>query len=260
MSTLRQMMLLGLLLGAIPCWATQTSWRLCHEDNEAYPWVLKDKEGLYPVMARLAAKRSDSHIELVAMPWKRCFAEMKAGQIDGVLGAGFLPERCKMGVYPGEACKPDPALRLYIDRYMLYRNKQSTLLWDGLNLKNYRKPIAVQPGFVVSRLLRQSGVATDESDKSPYQILRKVSAGMVDGALLQAPSADPLLLQVAEFGSTIQRHPIPFRVYPTWLIISHQRYESDTAQVKALWQTFVQVRDSAEYQAAKHALGYSEPD
>ncbi|HEY9103259.1 transporter substrate-binding domain-containing protein [Chitinimonas sp.] len=240
--------------------AAQPHWKLCHEDNEVYPWILKEREGLYATLARLTARRTQSEIELVGMPWKRCLAEMQAGTIDGVLGAGFLAERCKQGVYPGGACQPDPSLHLYYDRFMLYRAKQAHLHWDGQVLRDYRKPIAVQPGFVVARLLKQSGIPTDESDKSPYQILRKVSAGMVDGAILQAPAADPLLQEVTDFGSTIERDPIPFRVYPTWLMISHQRYRANATLVQALWQAMAQARDSGEYKAAKLALGYNEPD
>lgn len=249
-----------LLLACSSALAAQPHWKLCHEDNEVYPWILKDREGLYAALARLTSRRTQSQIELVGMPWKRCLAEMQAGTIDGVLGAGFLAERCKQGVYPGGACQPDPTLHLYYDRFMLYRAKQARLHWDGKVLHDYRKPIAVQPGFVVAKLLKQSGIPTDESDKSPYQILRKVSAGMADGAVLQAPAADPLLQEVADFASTIERDAIPFQVYPTWLMISHQRYRTDAAQVKALWQAMAQARDSSEYQAAKQALGYNEPD
>ncbi|GLR13308.1 hypothetical protein GCM10007907_20980 [Chitinimonas prasina] len=240
--------------------AAEATWRFCHEDNETYPWIMKDREGLYATMAKLAAKRVDARIELVWLPWKRCLADVKNGVMDGVVGAGFLQERCEIGVYPGEPCKPDTAQRLYIDRFPLYRNRASTLGWDGQKVIGQRKPIAVQPGFVAARMLKQMGAQVDETDKEPYQILRKVSAGMVDGAILQAPVADPLLKEVADFGATIERLPISFQEYPTYLVVSHQRYKADPKRVKAIWQAFVQARDSNEYQAAKASLNYNEAD
>ncbi|QDQ28877.1 hypothetical protein FNU76_22385 [Chitinimonas arctica] len=259
MTPLRLILATALLLAAGSASATESAWRFCHEDNETYPWILKEREGLYVTLTRLAAKRADVQIELVKLPWKRCMAEVKSGVMDGVLGAGFLPERCEIGAYPGEQpCKPDPMLRLYIDRFLIYYNKQRPLSWDGRKLSGYKRRIAVQPGFVVSRLLKEMGVPVDESDKEPYQILRKVSAGMVEGAILQGPVADPLLKDVADFGATIERLPMAFQEYPTWLMMSHQRYKADPKRARALWLAYSQARDSAEYQAAKAALGYNE--
>ncbi|QNM97943.1 substrate-binding periplasmic protein [Chitinimonas koreensis] len=254
-----------LLMSALSCLAlgasaAEPTWRFCHEDNETYPWILKEREGLYAALARIAAKRADARIELVELPWKRCLTDVKSGAMDGVIGAGFLVERCEIGVYPGEECRADLNQRLYIDRFPLYRNRNSALQWDGKKLLGQTKPIAVQPGFVAARVLKQMGVPIDETDKQPYQILRKVAAGMVDGAILQAPVADPLLREITDFGNAIERMPVSFQEYPTFLVLSHQRFNADPKRARAIWQAFVQTRDSAEYQAAKAALGYSEPD
>lgn len=233
----------------------------CHEDNETYPWILNDQHGLYNVLAKLASARLGVAVALHRLPWRRCLQDVKAGRMDGVFGAGFLAERCEVGVYPpGPDCRPDANRRLYIDRYPLYRNRNSPLQWDGQRLSGYRQGVAVQPGFVASKTLAQLKVPSDESDKEPYQIMRKVSIGMIDAAVLQAPTGDKLLREVSDFGATIERLPVPFQEYPTYLLMSHARYQANPWFAQQIWDALVAARQSPEYRAAKAALSYSEPD
>ncbi|MFC4157866.1 substrate-binding periplasmic protein [Chitinimonas lacunae] len=233
----------------------------CHEDNETYPWILPDKGGLYQVLAKLTASRLGIRVVLHPLPWRRCLLDVRAGRMDGVLGAGFTAERCEVGVYPpGPDCKPDQSRYLYIDRYPLYRYRGSLLQWDGKRLSGYRSAIAAQPGFLAARTLSQHRVPIDESDKEPYQIMRKVAAGMVDAAVLQAPTGDKLLREVSDFSATVERMPIPFLEYPTYLLVSHARYQADPQQARQVWDALVAVRQSAEFKAARIALGYMEAD
>ncbi|WP_374347325.1 hypothetical protein [Chitinimonas sp.] len=252
---------LGLLvLASNPAWATDTL-RLCHEDNEAYPWILDKQPGLYGTLAKLAEPRLSMHIVVSRLPWKRCLASVGNGSQDGVLGAGYLPERCAIGVYPGKSgCEPNADLRLYIDRFALYRHLEAKLSWDGKRLLGNSRPVAVQPGFVAARLLKDIGVATDETEKDPAQMLRKISVNMNEAAVIQTAIADRLLRETPGLAIYVERMTPVFVEYPAYLMLSHQFVSANPGRAQRVWQAFVETRDSNAYQASKAALGFNEAD
>ena len=54
-----------------------------------------------------------------------------AGLADGIIHASYNDERAAYAVYPMKAGRPNPAKKIDLTEYCLYKNKNSTITWDG---------------------------------------------------------------------------------------------------------------------------------
>jgi hypothetical protein len=74
--------------------------RLCTLDQPFPPHTMPDGSGVAQVLLRHAARAEGITIENSVAPRLRCIAQLKSGEVDGVLAA-FLPERVEYGVFDG---------------------------------------------------------------------------------------------------------------------------------------------------------------
>ena len=154
---------------------TKPSYRICRIDTEAFPWVLKNEPGLYSIMLSLVAKQLGINIEEHVMPWKRCLATLQKGEVDGAVGASFMPERCQFGVYPGgNGCQDVPEMRAFLYVYPLYKYKFSALQWDGHRLSGQKRPIGVQLGYSITPVLKNLGAFLTKQKKNPLRFYAKL--------------------------------------------------------------------------------------
>ena len=122
--------LLWLLAGT--CYGSQPTLTFCHEDQNAYPWVMTDGAGLNLELLNLVQQALKLQVVYVAVPWRRCLSGMQQGLYDGAFAASFKTERLQMGHYPTNTDgRPDALRRLHISRYTLYRRVGSMVSWDG---------------------------------------------------------------------------------------------------------------------------------
>ncbi|MDA7085330.1 hypothetical protein PH586_02855 [Pseudomonas sp. SA3-5] len=106
--------------------------RFCHEDQDAYPWVMTDKRGLNLELLDLVAQSLAQTFSFVPVPWKRCLSGLQQGIYDGAFAASFKVERMSAGRYPLAADdQPDASRRLHMSRYALYRRRGDAVSWDG---------------------------------------------------------------------------------------------------------------------------------
>lgn len=61
--------------------------RLCHDDVDLAPWVLRDGQGLsQQLIAKIAREFRSMEIEMLPLAWQRCLKLMENGQMDGAFG------------------------------------------------------------------------------------------------------------------------------------------------------------------------------
>jgi polar amino acid transport system substrate-binding protein len=241
--------LLLLLLLAVPAArARPPSLVFCHEDQDSYPWVLKDRPGLNVLLIRQLEREIGVPIRVVALPWMRCLAELTANSVDGAFSASFKAERLQMGRYPtGKDGKPDPALRLHMASYSLYRPRGSALYWNGSRLENLQGAIGTLAGHSIIDVLREMGAQVDDRSKSPVETLRKVALGRLQGAVLQTSRASHLLGNHPDLAAVIERDPAVLDERPYFLLLSFKLVEQEPAFSAQLWKQVERVRESPQF-------------
>jgi len=248
----KSVLLILLMLAATAASARPASLVFCHEDQDSYPWVLKDRPGLNVLLMRQLEREIGVPVRLVALPWKRCLAELAANSVDGAFAASFKAERLEMGRYPmGKDGKPDPALRLHMNSYSLYRTRGSALHWNGSRLDNLSGTIGSLAGHSIIDVLRDMGVPVDDRSKSPVETLRKVVMGRLQGAVLQTSRVTHVLANNPDLAAAIERDPTVLDERPYFLLLSFKLVEQEPAFSEQLWRQIERVRESSQFKRSE---------
>jgi polar amino acid transport system substrate-binding protein len=225
-------------------------WVLAHEDVAAHPWIHPDGSGLDVELITAAAEASGHQLRLESLPWMRCLAMLKAGQVDGLIAASYTPERDVYAQYPMlPNGQPDPTRRLHIDTYGLYKLAESPLDFDGERLINLDGRIAAQSGFSIISRLRDLGAEVDQDSKDLEPIMRRLLANRVVGAALLTTAVDHHLVQHPEFVPRIVKVPIDLVSKPYYLIFSDDHYRRSPEACEAMWAAIAELREGRVYQA-----------
>jgi polar amino acid transport system substrate-binding protein len=226
--------------GAVPI-------RACTEDNDSFPWLMKDQVGVTTFQLKLVEQRLGSKIEMVPLPWRRCIAEVQSGSRDAAIKISFSPVRAlEVGVYPMLQGKLDVSKRLHFDSYSLYRVKGSATQWDGKVLKAAGK-IGAQAGFSIVEQLQALGAKVDEGGRSAEEHFQKMLLGRVAAVALQTQQGDNALAKNPDFKANIERITPLLVEKPYFLIFSKRFYQQNPEFSAAVWQTIELVRESPEY-------------
>lgn len=227
--------------------ADKPSVKACTENEDSYPWVLKDRPGLTLLLLQMVEKQVGSKIEVVPLPWKRCLEEVKAGTMDAVFKISFSAARqAELGNYPMADDKPDANRRILVDSYSLYRLKGAAVEWDGTVLKAVGN-VGAQSGFSVVDQLKGLGAKVDDSVRSADDNLKKLVAGRIVALALQTEEGDISVDANPEFKGKVERIK-PFLVEkPYYLIFSKQFSAKNPDHTKEVWDAIGRVRESAEY-------------
>lgn len=234
------------------------SIHLCTEDEDSYPWLLKDKPGLSVQMLHQVEPLAGVQFTITALPWVRCMSEVRTGKMDGLFKISYSPARMAIGVFPMKQGEPDPDFRMLTDSYSLYRIKGSPLNWDGKHLSSRFGIIAIQRGFSIASQLQDAGISIDQETRSAAAIFRKLLAGRVSGAALHSFEGDATLAGNPEWRRRIEKVPTPLVTKNYYLIFSHRFAAQAPKQMQQIWRAIAQVRESSTYlrqqERARHSL------
>ncbi|QDQ25796.1 amino acid ABC transporter substrate-binding protein [Chitinimonas arctica] len=223
------------------------SLTVCSENEESYPWILKDKPGLNTIMMRMVEKQLGVKIDIKPLPWKRCMESLRTGEMDGLFKISFKPDRMEMGHFPMSGDKPDGSKRMLDDSYSLYRLKGSNVEWDGKAIKNAQSAIGAQSGFSIVDQLKGLGVRVDDGVRGAGENLQKLVNGRLSGVALQTLEGDINLAERAEFAAKIERIDPPLVSKPYFLMLSKQFVAKYPEFAQQIWNAVGTVRESAEY-------------
>lgn len=241
---------------ATPAAEQQIQMKLCHDDVDLAPWILRNGKGLTQQLILLAAQQHHGlEIEILPSAWPRCLKLLATGQIDGAFGTSYLPEREAYAVYPKKADgAPDVKLRLKAQSYSLYVSKTATLEWDGKQLRNVTGPIGIQHGFAVGKLLQQLGAEAKPLARDTRELLRHVAANHVAAAALQTFQADLELSRDHALSEQVRKLPQPLTEKNYYLVFSRQFYERYPQFSQQFWQNLQTQRESSAYRKLEKAV------
>jgi polar amino acid transport system substrate-binding protein len=241
--------LLRLLAAFLAGWtltAQATTIDICVENRDVRPWRTQDGRGLnFELLDRVA---HDSGVEFTfhGMPWKRCLAELKAGRVQGAMGASFKQDRLEFARYPG-GNPPDAAKRLNVDRYILIRRSGSRVDWDGRQFAHLDGPVGTQPGYSVADQLRALGAEVDEGAPGAYESLQKLLTGRLPLVAMLEGEAKTLLARDPALARTVDILPRPLAEKPYFLIFSHVFVSASPRLAETIWASIETVRESPAY-------------
>jgi polar amino acid transport system substrate-binding protein len=222
--------------------------KFCYEDENVYPWVLKDRPGLNILLMNSVEKILGVKVELVQRPWKRCQAELKNGEVDGIFSASYKKERLELGVYPMAGDKLDESKAVMIDSYSLYRIKGSSAQWDGKKL-SINGLVGAQSGYSIIEQLKGLGAKVDDGTGSADNNLLKLLAGRVEAVALQTLEGDDLVARTPTFATKVEKVTPALVVKPFYLMLSKQFNTRFGDFSKEIWAAVAQVRDSADFKS-----------
>lgn len=227
--------------------------KLCYENEDVYPWVLKDRPGLNIVFMNALGQKVGVKMELLPRPWKRCQEEVKAGDLDGLFSASFKTDRLELGHYPMTGDKPDESRAVMFDGYTLYRLKGGAAQWDGKKL-TVAGSVGAQPGYSIIDQLKALGAKVDDGSRSADDNLKKLIAGRVDAVALQTLEGENSVRNSPEFSDKVEAVSPVLVSKPYFLMLSKQFVAKYPDFSKELWNGVAAVRESADYKAKAAAF------
>ena len=239
-----------LCLLAFTCYGAEPTLTFCHEDQNAYPWVMTDGTGLNLELLNLVQQALGLQVVYVAVPWKRCLSGMQHGLYDGAFAASFKSERLRMGHYPTDADgRPDALRRLHTSRYTLYRRVGSPVSWDGQHFTQVRGRVGSLSGFSIRDLLLAHGLEVDESSRDPLALMQMLVHGRVDAVALQSMRGDFVLQANPQLAQRVEKLPQLLEEKPYYLMLSDALLASDPDLAERIWDQVRLQRESPAYQA-----------
>lgn len=225
------------------------SVQICHENEDAFPWLLKskDKPGYSQIMMAQLEKQLGLPVKLLPMPWKQCLAELKSGKVDGAMNASYSAERAEFAHYPlkmdGEA---DATKRMYRATYALYKTKGASLSWDGKALSG-AGTFGAQAGFSIVAQLKQLGVKVEDSSPTADELLGRVASGRYIAAALQTTEADNSLAALPALQGKVERISPPLVDKAYYTIFSKSFFAKHAQTAREVWRLQGKLRESPEF-------------
>lgn len=255
-------MALAAIMAAAPGWAGNEAsasgapapvrFRLCSMDVDYPPYARVDGTGHLQYLLLQAARGLGVELERRIAPRRRCVEELKAGLVDGMIGA-YSAERDEYAAFPMAGNGPDQKKAMAEPRYYLYRRKGASLEWDGQRLSGMGEGrIGVESGFTfIIERLQQLGVAYDDGSKALEPNIAKLAAGRLDGVIGMELEADQLV--AARYQGRIERAARPFEQTPLYLMLSRQFHAQYGRFADHYWQALADYRNTADYRQYQQA-------
>lgn len=226
---------------------------LCNEDEDVFPWTLKNGKGLDLHLVEQAAAKAGIALKVHTTPWRRCLLEIESGQVDGGFSASYKEDRAKFAVYPSVRGKPDASRRLHNDTYSLYRALGSSLDWNGREFSGLTGTVGVPGGYSIGDDLKKLGVKIDDASKTAETNFLKLVAGRVQAVAALTMEADRLIKSNPDLVGKVEKIKTPLVEKPYFLIFGKAFYTREPKLVEDFWTMVATVRKSAEYRAKESA-------
>lgn len=225
----------------------QEATKLCYDDADNFPWLVKNGPGLSNKLIDLASTKSGVKVEQLPYPWKRCLHNIAIGLVAGGFSASYSDERAAFAVYPTTPDgKPDYARRIKSDGYSLYRLKGTAARWDGKQFVDLTGPIGSQLGYSSSAELRKHGVSVTESGDLPDKAMKHLIVGDLQLLALMTFEGDEQLGD-PNVAARVEKVASPFVEKPYFVIFNKAFYAANKSLVESFWAGLAAARDSPEF-------------
>jgi len=223
------------------------------ENKQDFPTVMgnstdipKEKPGLGIEAVYELEKRLNIKINLKRLPWKRCLAEMKKGNVQGIFTASYKEKRKEFGKYPEVDGKVDPSRRFTSASYALYRMKGSDVKFDG-NKFDIKGKIGAPSGYSIVDDLKKRGLDVDEGPSTENDF-KKMMKGRIKAVAALEMTGDYYLMINDEMNQKIEKVEPLIVEKPYYFMLSYQFYDSNKELAEKIWNTIADIRRDPDFQ------------
>lgn len=235
------------LFGITPAAASAVDMRFVYGDHDAYPYFagtgqhIVDKPGMSVELSSLCAKAVGGNLNFSRLPVRRMHEELRAAQVDMVIGLTYTAERAEYLAYPMRDGKPDASRRGATISYMLYRLRGGKVAWDGKSITGLQGPLGVNSGFALAGILRSRGVDVEEVqyDRQLFPMLERSRVGAV--ATLE--NIGDYYIERTDSGGKIEKLEPALATGDYYIAASRHFYDTHSALVERFWNCLARERD-----------------
>lgn len=245
---------IGLCLGLTPLTQASQTLVIGYSDVEFFPYEIGNSEvvpeppGISIDLIRLTAADQGLSVTFKRLPNVRVLETLRTGMIDGACTYSFKPERTTLGRYPMRNDQVDEQRRITRVSYYLFTRKDSPVIWDGENIKNYSMAIGANFGYSIIDDLIKMGV-TVEPVKKTEQNLGKLMLGRIDGFAAQDITTD-FHIESGKYGEIIKQEP-PLITKDYFLLFSRQFYQRYPKAAEAFWTRLAELSQTKTAELAQ---------
>jgi len=241
--------ILFILLGiSVNANAEPVNLLLAYENKEQPPYYygnttrIPSSPGIaVDIVKQLEKRISGLKINFVRYPWKRCLLHLRKGEVDGLFKATYKLERTKTGRFPMLDGKIDPERKIAVMSNSLYKLKQSSIGWDGINFNKVDGYICAPRGYIITSILKEKNIQVIESGSS-MSCLKKVMLKRVAAGALQTVTGDALLKTHPERFKHLEKVSPPLSTKPQYLMLSHQFVKKYPELAERIWDAIAVIR------------------
>lgn len=227
--------------------AQAADMRFVYGDHDAYPYFagvghgIPSKPGMSVELSGVCAGEVGGKVSYSRLPVRRMHEELRAGQVDMVIGLTYTPERAEYLAYPMRDGKPDASRRGATISYMLYRMQGSRVAWDGKRITGMDGPLGVNSGFAMADLLRKRGVDVEEVqyDKQLFAMLQR---GRV-GAVATLENIGDYYIERSNMADRVEKLQPPLGTGDYYIAASKHFYDQHADLVGHFWDCLARERD-----------------
>lgn len=182
------------------------------------------------------AKKNNIKIEFKSSPWKRALLLLKIGKIDGLMDASFKVSRADFAQYPMQNNLIDISKRLNDGAsYYIYKNKKSSIIWDGIKFINPDGEIAVMANYAVIEDLKKHSNISIKKYNENVEIIRSLAKGNIAAYAGSSRVTDALLKRFPILSDKIIRENLAIRKKEYYLIFSKKKYSNKYKDIQSIW-------------------------
>ncbi len=202
--------------------------------------TLHEPPGIQIELLMKAAKQVGIKLNITRLPSKRVLDNLEKGQSDAALIFSYSDDRAKYAAYPMKNGKPDSARKIYNVGYVVYKQKNSPLKWDGKQFLNLKGVIGSILGWSVSEELSKMGLKVEEV-KNHKQNLEKLKLGRIE-AFVGPEEVIDYLIKINDY-KNIEKMQKPFSEKPYFVIFNKKFKEINSDSIEKFWDKIGEIRD-----------------
>ena len=219
------------------------------DDRETFPYYMGELRipgqdpGISVEIIQRAADKVGVKVTFERQPWKRALFRLGSNQFDGAFNASYKESRMKLGKYPMKEGKVDPSRSLATVQHMFYKLKTSAATWDGKVLSGLVSKVAVVHSYSIVDDLKKAGIPLTTAIE-PDLNLRKVLGGRVEMLVEEQSKMDRMLAKDSDSAAKMSKMEIPFKVKPTYLMLSHYFVTRNPKAAEKIWDSIGEINQS----------------
>jgi hypothetical protein len=240
-------------------WVAACAWgqvpevlTVCLPDYAVPPYLTKsgEPEGTVHRLILDSARHAGLKARVIRLPPARCMAMLERSEIQATI-AGASPHNFEAWGFPLLGNNVDPEKRLARLRLIWIKSRKSQWDWTGSNVVNtHSKPLlmgTLSRNQVARDGLERLGVKVDAAAYSTIQLMAKVVAGRIDGAVMMQEEFD--VLRSSPEAAAVDVLPRPFLVADYYLVVRPNAMPAVAVKQEAWWSAIAKLRPLSAYQA-----------